>query len=57
MDSKKAHYFVRERSICNKWMFLGTLDEDDGKRTSNDCAECVRKLDVRIKEGKVKPWD
>ena len=43
LKSKKAHYFNKEiRSLCGKWLFTGTLEDD--KHTSPDnCKVCMVK--------------
>lgn len=53
LDSRKAHYFVGGRSLCKKWMFTGTLvDNQDNPGGPDDCKECVRRLAKRkAKEG------
>jgi hypothetical protein len=43
--SKKAHYFVDGRSLCQKWIFTGEYEQETEKRSPDDCAVCRRKLD------------
>ena len=52
LNSRKAHYFVKGRSLCGKWMFFGRLqtEGDDGSETSNDCKGCLKKLRKRRQE-------
>jgi hypothetical protein len=42
--AKKAHYFVKGRSLCGKWLFTG---DSEGKelefRGDDDCAACFKK--------------
>ncbi|MFZ2411024.1 MAG: hypothetical protein WAW23_05600 [Candidatus Methanoperedens sp.] len=39
--SKKTHYFLNGRSLCMKWMYLGTLET--GNNTSPDnCKQCMK---------------
>jgi hypothetical protein len=44
--SKKAHYFVGSRSLCNRWLFFGNLEGDD-ETSSDDCTTCTRQLAKR----------
>jgi len=46
LKSKKAHYFVGSRSLCNKWLFFGNLEGDD-ETSSDDCTTCTRQLAKR----------
>jgi len=40
--SKKAHYFVNGQSLCNRWMYLGEL-EDARHTHPQNCASCQAK--------------
>ena len=46
--SRKYHYFVEGRSLCNGWIFpdYNNLLPDTGntERGPDDCAECFKKL-------------
>lgn len=42
MLSKKAHYFVEGRSLCNRWLFTGCYSEQTPP-TDNACATCTKK--------------
>jgi hypothetical protein len=49
-NSKKAHYFINGHSLCQKWLFLGVLDqpqETSDKPGPDDCAACHKKLLAR----------
>jgi len=43
---RKYHYFAGTRSLCGKWACGGALDlaPDDGAMTTEDCADCRRRL-------------
>jgi len=41
--SKKAHYFVDGRSLCGKWLYLGSLEQGNDDSRDN-CAECKKRL-------------
>lgn len=44
LNAKKPHLFVGGRSLCNKYMFLGT-DYDGpwtGRVNDDDCKACVK---------------
>lgn len=44
MASRKAHYFINGMSLCRKWMYTGTLTQNQSsERGPDDCAECHRK--------------
>ena len=46
MLSKKAHYFVDDRSLCGKWLFSGyDVGDHIGKPGPDDCKACWKKLD------------
>jgi hypothetical protein len=42
----KAHYFIDNRSLCSKYMWLGSDEalEDDNHNSSDNCAACRKKL-------------
>jgi len=45
--SRKAHYFRKGRSLCNRWMYCGTLvgsQETGPELGPDDCRECHRRL-------------
>ena len=45
INSRKYHYFNGSRSLCCKFLYLGSeYDPDDGKPSKNDCAECRKRL-------------
>jgi len=50
-NSRKAHYFVGGRSLCNRWMYFGELDQGNDE-SSHNCVSCKRKL--RKRAGSVK---
>lgn len=43
-NSNKAHFFLRgdPRSICMKWMYTGTR-ENDNHDSRDNCAECKKR--------------
>ncbi len=47
--SKKAHYFEDGRSLCNRWMYMGQL-EDNNLDSPDDCATCRKRL-AKVKGG------
>ena len=47
LNSRKAHFFVGFTALCGKFLYTGTLDEDD-QATPDDCAECRRKRDAML---------
>lgn len=44
--ARKAHYFADRDlvSACGRWMFAGPRDPEDGRRSPDDCAACVKRL-------------
>ena len=45
--SKKAHWFTEDgRSLCGKWMYMGSL-ETGNDASADNCAECKRRLAKR----------
>ena len=48
-NAKKAHYFVGSRSLCGKWLYLGSLEQGNDDSPDN-CAVCKRKLKKRRAE-------
>jgi hypothetical protein len=47
-NSKKWHYFVEGRSLCEKWMLLFNDDSKQGNDNSPDnCSVCRKKLEKR----------
>ena len=48
-NSKKAHYFLKGMSLCNKWMYQGDLEQGNDY-SSDNCKVCVHKLVKRRKE-------
>lgn len=53
--SRKFHYFVEGRSLCNGWGFpdYNNLSPDTGnvERGPDDCAGCFKKL-VKLRESR-----
>lgn len=47
-NARKAHYFVGGKSLCGKWMFLGSNLEPAGEGSCDDCVSCTRKLVKRL---------
>ena len=47
--SRKAHYFMRGRSLCGKWGFFGEVEPGNDDSPDN-CAECKKKLQKRNKK-------
>ena len=44
--STKWHYIVNSRSLCQKWLLLGSPELVQGLDNSPDnCAECKKKLE------------
>ncbi len=55
INSKKAHYFDGDSmSLCNRWMFLGEL-EDDNHDSPDNCASCKTKLTKKYGINTVNP--
>lgn len=44
-NSQKAHYFIDKKSLCNKWMFFGELEQgnDDGPDNCTACKKILQK--------------
>lgn len=54
VNTKKWHYFRDSRSLCGKWLYLGSSDLEQGKDNSPDnCVACVRKLAKEHQESKL----
>jgi len=47
LNTRKFHYFVDKRSLCDRYMYFGDLEADTGKESPDDCKSCRRKLDKR----------
>lgn len=47
-DVIKCHYMVDGRSLCKKWMYLGT-DYEQRPANNGDCATCRKKYDATIR--------
>ncbi len=47
-NAKKAHYFVKGRSLCGKWGCFGKPEGDGGM---HHCSECELRLEKRQKKG------
>lgn len=49
INSRKAHYFVKGRSLCRNWGFFGAVEDLAGSdfKSPDDCAACRRKADKR----------
>lgn len=43
VGSKKAHYFVDDLSLCNRWLFTGLLEQGNDDSPDN-CIACVKRL-------------
>lgn len=40
-NSPKFHYVVEGKSLCNRWMYLGSdFSADDGVENKDDCKAC-----------------
>ena len=50
LNSRKAHYFVDGFSLCGKWMFLGPMENYQGKSSPDDCKSCEKKMKKRLGE-------
>jgi hypothetical protein len=47
-NSPKWHYMVDGRSLCGRWMILGSGDLEQGNNESVDnCKACMKKLQMR----------
>lgn len=46
INSKKAYYFVNGMALCNKWMYLGELEQGNNDSPDN-CSVCRKKLERR----------
>jgi hypothetical protein len=46
LRATKAHYFVDNVSLCNRWEFYGGGLED-GRTLATDCKTCARALEQR----------
>lgn len=49
-NSRKAHYFINGRSLCNRWLYTGALEQGNDDSPDN-CAICKRKLKKRREGG------
>jgi len=47
LNSRKAHYFVGTKSLCNKWMYFGELTPNQNGSSPDDCKSCTRKLEKK----------
>lgn len=47
LRSRKAHYFVKSRSLCGRWMYTGELTRNQAAGSPDDCKACARKLEKR----------
>ena len=45
LNSRRDHYFVNGRSLCDKWGIIGYGDCDD--TSDQPCATCLKKLKAR----------
>jgi len=54
LNAKKYHYFMEGMSLCARFMFIGTLEPDDGKESPDDCKACRRKLEKKKDNDKKK---
>ena len=50
-NSRKEHYFVLGKSLCNRYMLLDTSHLSE--TTNNPCAICKKKLE-KMRKGKSK---
>lgn len=49
-QSRKYHYFVGARALCNRWMYTGHLEDEYDEHAEN-CAACEREVaKLRAKE-------
>lgn len=46
-NSCRAHYFVRGRSLCGRWIYFGKPVLNQGPASDDDCKACSRKLAAR----------
>jgi len=49
INAKKAHYFRQSRSLCKKWMYLGSDLEADDFESSDDCKDCRKRINAEKK--------
>ena len=49
INARKAHYFDEGglTSLCGRWMYAGPSQGDAFSHSSDDCADCGRKLEAR----------
>lgn len=47
-NARKAHYFLKSRSICNKWLSLTRLYGDSRHLSESDlCKACLKRKNTR----------
>ena len=50
-NSRKAHYFVKNRSLCGKMLYFGDL-EDSNDDSSDNCTSCKKAVKKRREKEK-----
>lgn len=46
--SRKAHYFVKHRALCGRWLYMGVL-ENDKHDSPDNCTACNKRRASRVK--------
>lgn len=56
-NSKKAHFFRKGTSLCNRWFFLGSLLEssDQVDEHPSNCSTCQKKRLSEVAKKGIKP--
>lgn len=49
-NARKAHFFIKGRSLCRKWLYLGYVVGRDEIGDPDNCKTCERMLIARRKE-------
>ena len=44
INATKWHYFRESKSLCGKWMCLGSEFEQGNDNSSDNCKQCMTKL-------------
>jgi hypothetical protein len=48
LNWRRAHYIRACRSLCGRWMYLGSLLDADEGPSPDDCATCRRLKDKEV---------